>query len=200
MTSWYEGGQQNQPRTRRRDKTIVYVSKSLGIWVTAKDSWERPAERGCAWTVRAYVVSGHPSLLHLPNVGLPCNGNATYPVNSAPKVTHPFPSSSQEEEWVQALLSATCWTVFFASITFRMPALSLLPSPYLLECSFTFLSELSARLTACLFTPVMTIVLWNFAVLDPVIMTQQIFGLFSWRYLPLRWLCSTTLLLGLDSP
>lgn len=44
---------------------------------------------------------------------------------------------------------------------FQMPALCLFPPPYLLECSFTLLSELSARFTAFLLTAAVTIMLWN---------------------------------------
>lgn len=46
-------------------------------------------------------------------------------------------------------------------VPFRTPALCLFLSPYLLECSFSFLSELWARFTASLFTPALTIALWN---------------------------------------
>lgn len=43
----------------------------------------------------------------------------------------------------------------------------------LLECSFIFLSELSARFTTCLYILAMTIVLWNFNMLDSMIWPSE---------------------------
>lgn len=75
-------------------------------------------------------------------------------------------------------------------VPFQMPALSLFPSPYLLECSFSFLSELRARFTAFLFTVATTIVLWNSSIQDLMIMTQQVVDLFKQGDLPPSQLCS----------
>lgn len=93
--------------------------------------------------------------------------------------------SSQEEEWAHSLLSVTSWeySCFLPwSVPFQILALCLFPSPYLPECSFTFLDELSARLAARLFNPTMTITLYNSNILDSVIVTQQILSLFRWRF------------------
>lgn len=76
--------------------------------------------------------------------------------------TNPFLPRSQEEG-AHCLLSVTLWEYFrffHWAVPFQRPILCLFPS-YLLECSFTFLSELSARLLAGLFTPTVIIMLWN---------------------------------------
>lgn len=67
-----------------------------------------------------------------------------------------------------------------------MPVCCLFPSLYFLECSFTFLGELCARLTAFLFT----LSCLDSNILDSRIMTHQLPGLLSQRGLPTSRLSS----------
>ena len=60
----------------------------------------------------------------------------------------------------------------FTSFTFQMSALALFPS-YLLECSFICLSELSSRITTCLYILAMTIALWNCNITDSKIWPRE---------------------------
>lgn len=71
---------------------------------------------------------------------------------------------------MQSLHSATCSEHFYF-LHFSMSSLTLFP--YLRECSFIFLSELSSRITTCLYILAMTIALWNFNIIDSKIWPSE---------------------------
>lgn len=127
---------------------------------------------------------GHTCLLQLTNVGLLPNDN-TMSLSTLYNQSDSSLSSKWPRRGSTYLTRCHLLRVFLLP-SFNGPsqmlALCLFPrTPDVLECSFTFLSELSAGFTAFLFIPTVTIMLWNSSIVDSVIMTQQIVGLFGSR-------------------
>lgn len=118
---------------------------------------------------------GHTCLLQLTNFGLLPSDNTI-----SLSTLYNQSDSSLFSKWPRR--GSTCLTcchllrIFLlpsCNGPFQVPALCLFPPPDILECSFTFLSELSVMFTGFLFTPTMIVVLLNSSIPDSVIMTQQ---------------------------
>lgn len=156
-------------------KLRVYVCKSLGILVTSGSPvshgvWKNPAVLGCV-----SIMTLHHTWFPWAHFSPPVNQLCARPPKWQPHL--PF-SCLQPKSLIPFLPAAKRGSEgnpYFllpiqnisASFTFEclLSAYFLL----LLECSFIFLSELSARFTTCLYILAMSIVLWNFNMLDSMI-------------------------------